>query len=83
MTIYDFVVTNKERNPKNDAVYIKLIVEKVAILDDDVTLDKWLSDNGVDNQQIGSVIEQLEALPYAAKHAYAIGRDGRILIEQV
>lgn len=37
----------------------------------------------VEDSAIGAAIEQLKAIPYGAKHAYAIGNEGRILIEQV
>lgn len=83
MTKYDFIVINKTYGPTGDAVKYRLIVEKVAVLDDDRTLDIVLQEAGVSSYDVGLVIEQLEALPYGAKHVYAYGDTGRILIEQV
>ena len=83
MIYYDFVVTNREKIAKPDTIKYKFIVEKVALLDDDITLDVELKKHGVGDREIGAIIEQLEGLPYGAKHAYAVGNNGRILIEQV
>lgn len=72
----------------------KLIVEKLPFTTDAYglkevnggkalpTLERYLELADVEDSAIGAVIEQLEALPYGAKHAYAVGRNGRILIEQ-
>lgn len=95
MTYYDFFVVGREEPDinKSDSVVEKIIVEKlsyetntwgVRMVGDRAWpgLDTYLDKAGVDDEQIGAVIEQLEALPYRAKHAYAVGREGRILIEQ-
>lgn len=83
MTYYDFVVTNRENVDNDRVIKHKFTVEKVALVDDDVTLEQRLKEYGVEDSAIGAVIEQLEGLPYGAKHAYAVGSSGRILIEQV
>ena len=83
MINYDFVVTNRVKSTKNnDAVKLKLVTERVAVLDDDITLDTELSKLGVYDDDIGHAIELLESLPYGAKHVYVYGSSGRILIEQ-
>ena len=79
MQYLDFVVTNRVKS--NDS--IKLITEKVHVLDDDITLNDELLKLGDENSDVASAIEQLEALPYGAKHVYVYGNFKRILIEQV
>lgn len=81
MTHYDFVVTRREKTPITGL--LKAYVEKVAVLDDDLTLDDFLRAQGVEDKDVGAVIESLEAIPYGAKRAHAFGRNGRILIEQI
>lgn len=63
MTTYDYVITNLATSSNQ---YL-LTVEKVAVLDDDRLLDKWLSDKGITDKIIGESIEKLEAIPYGAK----------------
>lgn len=81
MTSYDFVVTHHEQAAGEYAY--KLSVEKVAVLDNDVTLDRWLTKEDVADKEIGQLIERLESLPYGEKSVIANGRNGRILIEQI
>lgn len=84
MIHYDFVVTNMQKIDGDKVIKHKLITEKVAVLDDDRTLYDVLKNKfELDDHSIASVIEQLEGLPYGAKHVYTVGNDGRILIEQV
>lgn len=81
MTTYDFVVT---QNTKTTGVYAyRLSVEKVAVLDDDVTLARWLAKEDVADKDIGLLIERLETLPYGDKAGMVNGRNGKILIEQI
>ena len=75
MTIYDFVVTNLAISSNQ---YL-LTVEKVAVLDDDRLLDKWLSDKGITDKVIGETIEKLESIPYGHK---VVNIDDHIVITQ-
>lgn len=76
MTTYDYVITNLATSSNQ---YL-LTVEKVAVLDDDRLLDKWLLDKGIADKIIGESIEKLEAIPYGAKRV-TIGDN--IVITQV
>lgn len=94
MTQYDFFIKDYKLNDTTDRVHEKLIVEKLPFITDIYgvkrqldgkyypSLEVWLKKYDVDDQAISAIVEQLEALPYGQKHAYAVGRDGRILIEQ-
>jgi len=96
MTQYDYFVVGFEI-PENssDTVSEKITVEKLPFTTDVYGIARiesgkaypvmanYLSKSDVEDSAIGAVLEQLEALPYGAKHAYAVGRNGRILIEQI
>lgn len=96
MIEYDYFVTGFEMPQKqSDAVYERITVEKLPFTTDVYGIARieggkaypvmanYLSKSDVEDSAIGAVLEQLEALPYGAKHAYAVGRNGRILIEQI
>ena len=96
MAQYDYFVVGFEI-PKNssDIVSEKITVEKLPFTTNVYgtkqtedgksypVMADYLSKCDIEDSAIGAVLEQLEALPYGAKHAYAVGRNGRILIEQV
>lgn len=78
MTTYDFVVTNRQTKGNT----LTLTAEKVTVLDDDVTLDSFLKEKGVSDENIGHAIEQLEAIPYGASEVTIAGLNGNIIIKQ-
>ena len=96
MIEYDYFVTGFEMPQKqSDAVYERITVEKLPFTTNVYgtkqtedgksypVMADYLSKCDIEDSAIGAVLEQLEALPYGAKHAYAVGRNGRILIEQI
>lgn len=74
--MYDFFINRIEDDGE-------LIVEKRTRRDGgDVTLEQWLEKSDVADNEIGRVIESLEALPYGAATEQTIGRNGLIKIKQ-
>lgn len=77
MVTYDFFINRIDDDDE-------LIVEKrTRRHGGDVTLEQWLETLDVADNEIGRVIESLEALPYGAAQEQTIGRNGLIKIKQV
>ncbi len=77
MVVFDFFINRIDDDGE-------LIVEKrTRRHGGDVTLEQWLEKSDVSDNEIGRVIESLEALPYGAAQGQTIGRNGLIKIKQV
>lgn len=81
--MYDFVILEYVTTPSQDTAY-KLLVEKRPLEGNKLpTLDTWLKKEDVDDTVIGETIERLESIPNAEKSVSIVGRNGKILVEQI